>query len=352
MRVWNQHRQFAAAVVAASFAVSLGAAEAVVRWVRPSPYYGYRYTRPQQKLFEYDPVRGWRGRPNTSEIFAGHDFAVRVTHNRLGHRSTTEPYVEGKINVIVVGDSFGWGWGVEDQDVFSERMMQLDSRYNVYNLASPAYGTDQSYLALKDLLDQYPDARFDHVIALAFGNDFSENETTTARGLPKPMFVLEGAELQLTNTPVPETMRREFDLERRLEFDNEPGWLSRSHLYNLLWLSLQSRPDEDGPPPSLQSEQDLSEEQSARLAFALLDAMREASEERGAKLTVIRMFPSESDSRWRYLRRMTDEAGVNSATFYPWSIFRTTLWLDGHLNEHGNRLLAETALKTLAAGGP
>lgn len=84
---------------------SLLAVEIFLRLFYPTPYYGYRGPPPQQKLFEYDSVLGWKGRPNAEGIFAGRDFHVSVALDKYGYRNNTPPFIEGRSNFIVLGDS-------------------------------------------------------------------------------------------------------------------------------------------------------------------------------------------------------------------------------------------------------
>lgn len=64
------------------------------------------------------------------------DFDVRVTYNALGLRDRREPAQAPPGTVFVVGDSFAFGWGVEEGERFSDRLEAMTG-LPVLNLAAP-----------------------------------------------------------------------------------------------------------------------------------------------------------------------------------------------------------------------
>jgi len=63
------------------------------------------------------------------------DFRVHVTVNDFGLRNP-EPVANANNRVWVVGDSMTFGWGVEQQQMYSSRLAVLSNR-PTYNIASP-----------------------------------------------------------------------------------------------------------------------------------------------------------------------------------------------------------------------
>src|SRR5262249_54091049 len=61
----------------------------------------------------------WRYRPGISLTYRAAEFEMAVRTNEEGLRSAAEP-VDGRPTVLFVGDSFTFGWGVADQQRFSE----------------------------------------------------------------------------------------------------------------------------------------------------------------------------------------------------------------------------------------
>jgi lysophospholipase L1-like esterase len=100
-------------------------------------------------------------RPNFTQLFDGYVVRLpritKITINSDGFRgkdySLEKP--NSTIRIIVLGDSVAFGWGVNDDEVFSEvleRMLNNNSkkiRYEVLNLAVPGYNTEQNIEMLK-----------------------------------------------------------------------------------------------------------------------------------------------------------------------------------------------------------
>jgi hypothetical protein len=327
-----------------SILLSLGVCELALRLLFPCPIYGYASVPPQEQFFQYDPRLGWRGRPDATGVSASVDFRVRVTHDRLGHRTSAEPWAADRRNILVVGDSYAWGWGVEDGEVFSERMMRLRGDLNVYNLAAPGYGTDQEYLLLREFLETHPEVRPETVVLVFFVNDWADNASTSRYGYPKPRFRLRGDTLELQNVPVPD-MRRADYARGRSAGRAETTLLNRSHLYNLASRALYGLPlDLEAVEHSIAEE--ATEEQLA-ISLRLLRAVRNLAASRGAELLVVLLHPGDTP-QWRTFRARIAAAGIASLPFSGrrW-LGSTQLWVDGHLNRRGHDLLAVRVVEAL-----
>ncbi len=123
-----------------------------------------------------DPTLGWIGTPNYRGRFNGHDFDVIVEHNELGLRRSAQdrPAANSDAETIVfLGDSFTWGWGVENDEVFTEQLQnKMGKTAKIYNFGVNAYGTAQELL----IFDKY--ARLtqpDTVVVMFFSNDLNDN---------------------------------------------------------------------------------------------------------------------------------------------------------------------------------
>ena len=180
----------------ASICIGTLVVEVGVRTVSPCAVVGISYEHPQKRFFKYDPRLGWVGRPNAHGQFAGIDYLTKVTLDEYGFRAQIPPFTEGKRNVLALGDSYAWGWGVNDSDVFAEVMNASDSSIRVYNLSAPGYGTDQSYLGLEAFLEQHPEVRFSSAVLLLFvDNDIQDVSETTRYTFPKPRFTIKNGAL-------------------------------------------------------------------------------------------------------------------------------------------------------------
>jgi hypothetical protein len=333
---------------AASLLIALSLCEFALRRLFPCPWFGYEYVSAQQFFFRFDPSLGWSGRPDASGMFAAETFRVQVTHNASGHRASVPPSVEGKRNVIVLGDSFAWGWGVEDDESFAEQMMQVDDAFNVYNLGGPGYGTDQEYLLLRSFLEQHPYLEPEAVVLQFFENDWFDNDDVWRYGYPKPRFERGPDGLELVNVPVPNVRKRALD-EVRTQNRPRRSPLNHLHLYNLLawrleWLGLAPA----DPEGTSERKTPVSEAQG-ELAVELMRSIARLAESRGARLHVALLYPKKTP-QWAQLQAGLDEARIPFLTFKGrQSVGRTELWIDGHLNRVGHALLARRLLEALGA---
>lgn len=172
-----------------------------IRWVRPPLYLeepghertGHRYL--------YDDVLGWRNIPDWQATTNGKPLTI----NSLGLRDSEHTYEKsaGVKRVLVLGDSYVWGYGVGDDETFCARLENRYSERNeqieVINTGVSGWGTDQELLYLREEGYKYqPDVV---VVAFFIGNDVDNNVAARQYELNKPVFV--DGTLTLGNVPVP-----------------------------------------------------------------------------------------------------------------------------------------------------
>ena len=149
----------------------------------------------------YDAQLGWKLAPGWQGGHSHYDFEVNYRVNPLGFRGNELNFARPG-SVMFLGDSFTFGLGVNDDEVFTEVLSQSTDR-NVLNAGVPGYSNDQQLLLL-DKLVEYRPAVVMWVVYL--GNDLLDNgepfPLQAAHG--KPYFELEfGSGLALRNVPVP-----------------------------------------------------------------------------------------------------------------------------------------------------
>ena len=153
-------------------------------------------------FYRYDELLGWAQVPDQRGRLRARDFNVSVVTDSSGLRDneTTVERAAGRHRMLVLGDSYGWGWGVERSDRFSEILETRLSGWEVINASVPGYSTDQQLLYLQQLGLRYePDV----VLLLFYGNDHRGNLSDTQYGYNKPFFTLENESLVAHNIPVP-----------------------------------------------------------------------------------------------------------------------------------------------------
>ncbi len=151
--------------------------------------------RPREN-FVRDSQTGWRIRPHHSFRWSTAGRVVTYASNVQGFRSERdfdEP--ETRLRIVLTGDSFTFGAGVEYEESFAALIEGRRPAYAVYNLAMPGFGIDQMWLSLRHhALELRPD-----LLVIAFvDRDFDRSLTAyrEVEGFNKPTFVLDDEELR------------------------------------------------------------------------------------------------------------------------------------------------------------
>ena len=169
----------------------------------PSTQWIYLYEPGHQKTghkYIYDSKLGWRNIPNWEATTFGQPLSINSRGLRDREYSLRKP--ENTIRILVLGDSYTWGYGVGNKQVYTEIMedeLLKGMNCQVLNSGVSGWGTDQQYLFLKDEGFAYqPDIV---VVSFFFGNDFREIRSSQSYELDKPLF--RDTSLLLVNVPVP-----------------------------------------------------------------------------------------------------------------------------------------------------
>jgi len=115
----------------------------------------------------YDEELGYTLKPGAC-TFSGREFSTRYEINRLGLRDD-EASLAGP-DVVVLGDSFAMGWGVEHEEAFP-KVLEKRIGLNVLNAAISSYGTAREMI----LLRRIPRDRLRYLVIQYCGNDYEEN---------------------------------------------------------------------------------------------------------------------------------------------------------------------------------
>lgn len=170
------------------------------------------YFHIQSFFCEYHPLLGWANKPDYRDIVTiEKNRTFMVSHNSRGLRDQNYPYAKARdlTRVLVFGDSFVWGFGVEDDEIFTEVLERFDDGLEVINFGVSGYGTGQSLLYYTDEGFKYDP---DFVVYAFYSNDIAESASSISYGYPKPFFIPKSDPLTLTNVPVPRTDETERKL--------------------------------------------------------------------------------------------------------------------------------------------
>ena len=222
----------------------------------------------------HHPVLGWHHIPDQEGFVERRQYRTRVKINHLGLRDKDYGYHRqpGKQRILVLGDSFVWGMGVEMEQAFTEVMERRLDHVEVINAGVPAYGTDQALLWLETEGWRYQP---DLVILLLYFDDVLQNTLDILyETMPKPRFVLhECGSMVLENTPVPEPLPM-MDGMMRLISDSRLAFLV-SRALNMKILNSSLHPTEEQIRRAI------------RLTGALIRRMRLRVEEMGARFLLV-----------------------------------------------------------------
>ena len=153
-----------AIAVVAGLVLGTGLAEGLTRLLLPAfdPSGRFEFAYPVGSLLLGNPGTEARQIKNTGD----YDVAVRI--NSYGLRDANDVATAGSDDILVVGDSFTWGWGVEARDRFSDQLQILTGR-RTFNLSTP---TDlDGYAALLAYAKSLGSTAGRVVIAICMEND-------------------------------------------------------------------------------------------------------------------------------------------------------------------------------------
>jgi lysophospholipase L1-like esterase len=171
--------------------------------------------------FVHDPILGWRNRPNFSMVGKAPDSIsgrVEYTHNSRGLRDEEYPYQkpDGTYRILVLGDSFAYGDGIQRSEAFPEileSLLKQHGSFEVINTGVTGYGLTQETLYYETEGYKYEP---DLVMLVFYHNDLTD--LVKEKEPPKPKFQLVDGQLELYNVPYPHPSQ----LETR---EKEEEWL-------------------------------------------------------------------------------------------------------------------------------
>lgn len=151
--------------------------------------------------YRFDPGLGWFPRENSDMRIPCHRL-IQVKHNKQGFRDSDHGKKE-KPRILFLGDSFVWGYDVEQKDRFTDMLQKTMPEWEVLNLGVNGYGTDQELLLIQKFYKVYqPD-----IVVLVFDyTDYGDvMNNSVYGGYFKPYFIEKDGDLQLRGVPVPKS---------------------------------------------------------------------------------------------------------------------------------------------------
>ena len=299
------------------------------------------------------PLFGVWHRPRTTATHKTSCFNVRYRTNALGARDVERPQRSGGPRVLVLGDSYLEGWGV-DQDRRLTDLVARKSGIEYMNLAMSHFGPYQELLAYREF-----GPRFEHhgvLVGVLPRNDFYDLDLAVAQRSPGYMYryrpYLAGAFPDYHRVDYNESPARRFLRHESAAF-NAMAWA---------WYALLGRPEDSfDRPPAIQARSgafhsfyyDYSLEDFLRLRYCLEQIVAVAE---GRPVVVVllpappdfpRYMQSGTPPLGRELEAIGQARGFRVVDLLPEMARRSRDWTeyfftcDYHWNERGNAVAAE-----------
>jgi hypothetical protein len=150
--------------------------------------------------YRHDARLGWFPREGSSSEFTG-SRTVSVRHNSHGFRDE-EFLPKTRPRIAFLGDSFVWGYDVQEEERFTEKLQVMIPDWEVLNLGVSGFGTDQEFLLLQSWYDMLrPDIVF--LVYTAGSDDLDNVKVYNYGGYFKPYYYVRGDTLELRGVPAP-----------------------------------------------------------------------------------------------------------------------------------------------------
>src|SRR5688500_16674897 len=293
---------------------------------------------------EYDDVLGWTARPDTvkrhKDVAEGFDVTYVINNRGFRGGLYSRPKGFGTYRIVVLGDSNGFGWGVDEGRTFAARLDAAAPNVEVLNLSLSGYGTDQQYLRfLRDGVSFEPDL----VVVQLTTNDFQEIQHSFFNQKPKPQYILsDDGELRLMNVPVRAIGPKAAEFAANsipLPFQDWLGW--NSYAYGFLNEKYYRAKRRFAERPNVDQRTEAITSESVRLFAAIVRELKIKTHQLGARMVVFHGSREISESE------IFRASGVEVVDLYPNLVNNTrddgdpALFKDGyHFNARGHEIIA------------
>ncbi|OQX61330.1 MAG: hypothetical protein B5M56_09300 [Desulfococcus sp. 4484_241] len=293
---------------------------------------GYLYIQGERKVMpflkecsRYSPDFGYTLKPGRF-VFTEREFSNTYHINSLGVRASEEA-LDGP-QVVILGDSFAFGWGVDQDEIFSS-LLEKRTNLKFLNTAVPSFGTVREMIMLRSI-DR---SRLRCIILQYCGDDYDENIRYYRNG----------------NRP--QIMRKQT-FHRLVRLHSRPR---RYFFGKYLWMKIKKKTNEfmakrkktGQPPPMDETDMFLYVlKQNRDILDGIPIVMFEMNGVRQEnRITSLLAKRAAHESQPEFIRnmRILDLSGVLKDEHY--------YVLDGHMTPEGHRILADTIYDALCDMG-
>ena len=229
----------------------------------------------------HDSLLGWVNVPGTflPDVY-GPGMYVRINDQGFRANDDVPAHVpDGWTRGICSGDSFTFGYGVDNEHTWCRLLRDDVRRFETVNMGLGGYGADQSYLSYQR--DAEPLGHQVHLFAF-ITLDFQRMASADFMGYPKPTLDLENGNLVVRGVPVP---RRPVYAPWVARFAPALRQLRMTHLAGRVAYRLGLGPG--GAPET-------SDEATWSIASVMFERLRDLNKSRGSTLVLV-YLPTQKD---------------------------------------------------------
>ena len=321
--------------------IALFVSETALRLIGFKPLY---VSPERDRFWKYDPLLGWAHQAGQEGIFETPEFRTVVQINKNGLRDREHSYERQNDmeRILVLGDSFAWGYGVEESERFSQ-LLEKSLDAEVINAGVSGYSTDQELLWYQNEGIKY---ETDLVILEFAGNDVGDNDQQLVSQIYyKPRFVIEEGQLVPIGYPVPKTSlqgRFIYSLSQRSTL----AYFLIQRYFELLALYEKTKVNSDHANSPVSGGMSAKDE-PFELTITLIDEMKNIAESRNAKFMIVtteRWWNSRSGETYKEFINTLRTEGFLVLDVESMPSFDPEVMLiqdDGHWNQAGHKFVAE-----------
>jgi len=164
--------------------------EAVLRVTKEPPWepdlISFR-VEPGGRLYEDDPVIGYRLKPGRFTVYMADGFPVQTTHLPSYERATGGgEQSPGRPEIWIFGCSYTYGWSVNDGETFPWLTQQALPSFRVRNFGVPGYGDLQGLQRFREELTQGVNPKMVVLVYAAFHDERNAGLRRWQKSLIRP----------------------------------------------------------------------------------------------------------------------------------------------------------------------
>ena len=142
---------------------------------------------PGGRLYEDDPIMGYRLKPGRFTVTMADGFPVQTTHLSTHERATGRNDQElGRPEIWIFGCSYTYGWSVNDEETFPWLTQQELPSFRVRNFGVPGYGDLQGLLRFREELKKGVNPKMVVLVYAAFHDERNAGLRQWQKSLIRP----------------------------------------------------------------------------------------------------------------------------------------------------------------------